>query len=30
MLRGLGATLTPLDAAFDPEDAAPHEHDHGA
>ena len=29
---GLGATLTPLDAAFDPEAAAPHEHghDHGA
>jgi urease accessory protein len=25
MLRGLGATLTPLDAAFDPEAAAPHE-----
>ena len=33
MLRGLGAQLTPLDAAFDPEPAAPaheHEHDHGA
>jgi urease accessory protein len=30
MLRGLGAHLTPLDAAFDPEPAAPaHEHDHG-
>jgi urease accessory protein len=25
MLRGLGAHLTPLDAAFDPEAAAPHE-----
>ena len=25
MLRGLGAALTPLDAAFDPEAAAPHE-----
>ena len=33
MLRGLGAHLTPLDAAFDPEAPAPaheHEHDHGA
>ena len=31
MLRGLGAKLIPLDAAFDPEPAAPsHEHDHGA
>jgi urease accessory protein len=32
MLRGLGATLTPLDAPFDPEATAPHEHghDHGA
>ena len=32
MLRGLGAHLEPLDAAFDPEAAAPaqHEHDHGA
>ncbi len=38
MLRGLGAHLTPLDAAFDPEPAAPahehghehHGHDHGA
>jgi urease accessory protein len=33
MLRGLSATLTPLDAAFDPETPAPaheHEHDHGA
>ena len=33
MLRGLGATLTPLDAPFDPEAAAPHEHhghEHGA
>jgi urease accessory protein len=30
MLRGLGAHLTPLDAAFDPEPAAPsHGHDHG-
>jgi urease accessory protein len=32
MLRGLGAHLTPLDAAFDPEAPAPahtHEHDHG-
>jgi urease accessory protein len=25
MLRGLGAALTPLEAAFDPEAAAPHE-----
>ncbi len=35
MLRGLGARMTPLEAAFDPEAAAPahehhHEHDHGA
>ena len=32
MLRGLGAHLTPLEAPFDPETAAPHEHghDHGA
>ncbi len=31
MLRGLGAKLSPLDTAFDPEPAAPsHEHDHGA
>ena len=31
MLRGLGAHLTPLDAAFDPEALAPaHEHHHGA
>ena len=33
MLRGLGAHLTPLDAAFDPEAPTPaheHEHDHGA
>jgi urease accessory protein len=32
MLRGLGAHLAPLDAAFDPEAAAPHAqgHDHGA
>jgi urease accessory protein len=32
MLHGLGATMTPLDAAFDPEPAAPshdHGHDHG-
>jgi urease accessory protein len=33
MLRGLGATLTPLDAPFDPEGGAYHEghhgHDHG-
>jgi urease accessory protein len=28
MLRGLGAQLTPLDAPFDPEAAAPHEHEH--
>jgi urease accessory protein len=29
MLRGLGAKLIPLDAAFDPEPASPsHEHDH--
>ena len=33
MLRGLGAKLAPLDAAFDPEPAAPgngHGHHHGA
>jgi len=36
MLRGLGARLTPLEAPFDPEPAAPHggghhhHHDHGA
>ena len=32
MLRGLGAHMTPLEAPFDPEAAAPHEHghDHGA
>ena len=30
MLRGLGAKLTPLDAPFDPEPAAPHGHSHGA
>jgi urease accessory protein len=35
MLRGLGATLSALEAAFDPESASPshghgHEHDHGA
>ena len=30
MLRGLGAHLEPLDAAFDPEQSAPsHEHGHG-
>lgn len=29
MLRGLGAQLTPLDAAFDPEPAAPQGHRHG-
>jgi urease accessory protein len=29
MLRGLGAHLTPLDAPFDPEPAASHEHHHG-
>ncbi|HMK81613.1 MAG TPA: urease accessory protein UreE [Xanthobacteraceae bacterium] len=35
MLRGLGARLTPLEAPFDPEPAAPHggghhhDHDHG-
>jgi urease accessory protein len=28
MLRGLGAHLHPLDAPFDPEAAAPHEHGH--
>jgi urease accessory protein len=28
MLRGLGAHLTPLEASFDPEQAAPHGHDH--
>ena len=32
MLRGLGAIMTPREAPFDPEPAAPHdhEHDHGA
>ncbi len=30
MLRGLGAHLAPLEAPFDPEQAAPHGHDHGA
>ncbi len=30
MLRGLGAHVAPLEAPFDPETAAPHEHDHGA
>jgi urease accessory protein len=29
MLRGLGAALTPLDAPFDPEAGAPHEHEYG-
>jgi urease accessory protein len=29
MLRGLGATLTPLDAPFDPEPGAYSEHGHG-
>ncbi len=29
MLRGLGATLTPLAAPFDPEAGAPQEHGHG-
>ena len=31
MLRGLGASVTPLEAPFDPEPAAPHgrRHDHG-
>ncbi|MBS0245709.1 MAG: urease accessory protein UreE [Proteobacteria bacterium] len=29
MLRGLGAHLTPLQAAFDPEPASPHGHEHG-
>ena len=34
MLRGLGASVTPLEAPFDPEPAAPHggqqhDHDHG-
>jgi len=29
MLRGLGAKLTPLEAAFDPEQASPHGHGHG-
>ena len=28
MLRGLGAQLVPLDAPFDPEAGAPHEHEH--
>jgi urease accessory protein len=28
MLRGLGAALTPLEAPFDPEATAPHEHTH--
>jgi urease accessory protein len=29
MLRGLGARVAPLDAAFDPEPASPHGHHHG-
>lgn len=29
MLRGLGAKVTPLEAAFDPEAGAPHEQHHG-
>src|ERR1700716_587499 len=29
MLRGLGATVTPLEAPFDPEPGAGHNHDHG-
>jgi urease accessory protein len=29
MLRGLGAHLEPVDAPFDPEQGAPHGHDHG-
>ena len=29
MLQGLGATITPLEAPFDPEPAAPHNHSHG-
>jgi len=28
MVKGLGAVVTPLDAPFDPEPAAPHSHDH--
>jgi len=28
MLRGLGAKVTPLEAAFDPEAGAPHSHEH--
>ncbi len=28
MLRGLGARITPVEAPFDPEPAAPHGHDH--
>ena len=28
MLRGLGATLTPVETAFDPEPASPHGHHH--
>ena len=30
MLRGLGASVVPLEAPFDPETGAPHGHDHGA
>ncbi len=29
MLRGLGAQLTPVETAFDPEPASPHGHHHG-
>ena len=29
MLHGLGAIITPLEAPFDPEPAAPHVHSHG-
>lgn len=29
MLRGLGARLAPVEAAFDPEPASPHGHHHG-
>jgi len=30
MLRGLGARVTPVEAPFDPEPGAGHDHDHGA
>ena len=30
MLKGLGASMVPLDASFDPEVVTPHGHDHGA